>query len=135
MEDVHKRGKLPIVVGGTYHYIEAILLKDYINYERHTDENTNEEADLRKTIEEEKNRQLPIYDILCRVDPVMAEKLHPNDLRKIERSLEVNLMSINPHSEDHPTDWHSTQPNSCRAVGESSRCSHLLESMNSDLTV
>jgi tRNA A37 N6-isopentenylltransferase MiaA len=39
-----------------------------------------------------------LHQQLARVDPVMARRLHPNDTRKISRSLEVFLRTGVPHS-------------------------------------
>jgi tRNA A37 N6-isopentenylltransferase MiaA len=39
-----------------------------------------------------------LHEQLQRVDPIMARRLHPNDTRKISRSLEVFLRTGVPHS-------------------------------------
>ena len=52
-----------------------------------------------------------LYQQLANVDPVMAEKLHPNDTRKIKRSLEVYEKSGITHSE-HIAQQHSQKGSS-----------------------
>ena len=95
IEDIRSRGKLPIVVGGTHYYTQSLLFKDRSSIERSSDE---EEQDLAR---EEIYRRFPIlredseiiYEKLKEVDPVMAQRWHPKDKRKVERSLEIFLLS------------------------------------------
>ncbi|KAI5921392.1 IPP transferase-domain-containing protein [Camillea tinctor] len=93
IKEIRSRGKLPVVVGGTHYYIHSLLfegsLVDGSDFE-------SEEVNYRR---EENNSHFPILDeptdvILGRlreVDPVMAERWHPDDRRKIRRSLEIYL--------------------------------------------
>ena len=81
-DDILARGKLPILVGGTNLYIEALL--------RGTDFAAGD-PELRRRLEEE-------YDALgggemlrklAAKDPERAAKLHPNDRKRIVRALEI----------------------------------------------
>ena len=81
-DDILARGKLPILVGGTNLYIEALL--------RGTDFAAGD-PELRRRLEEE-------YDALgggemlrklAAADPERAAKLHPNDRKRIVRALEI----------------------------------------------
>ncbi|KAG9252177.1 IPP transferase-domain-containing protein [Emericellopsis atlantica] len=89
--EIRDRGNLPIVVGGTAYYVDALLF-----------DNTTLHEDVPQTDE-----PLPILDEptevlfaeLQKVDPVMAERWHPNDRRKILRSLEIYLRTGRPASE------------------------------------
>ncbi|KAL7829484.1 hypothetical protein AOLI_G00303690 [Acnodon oligacanthus] len=81
IEDMHRREKLPVIVGGTNYYIESILWKVLVDTGQ---ENGNDlKAELQKLGGPELHRQL------MEVDPEMAAILHPHDVRKIARSLQV----------------------------------------------
>jgi tRNA dimethylallyltransferase len=90
--DIRARGNLPIVVGGTHYYTNALLFKDITV-------GTDKEADseLNFPILSEPNDV--ILAKLKEVDPVMAARWHPNDHRKIRRSLEIYLQYGRPASE------------------------------------
>jgi tRNA dimethylallyltransferase len=83
IKGIVKRGRVPIVVGGTGLYIRALLYglaeappRDDSIRERH--------EDLRK-----KHGVPYLYDMLKRADPDSAEKIKPNDFVRISRALEV----------------------------------------------
>ena len=80
------RGNLPILVGGTGLYIKA-LLEDYQFSE------VEEKPELRQKLEtfafEQGNDKL--FDWLKREDPAAAQRLHPNDVRRVVRALETVL--------------------------------------------
>ncbi len=96
VDDIRSRGRLPIAVGGTHYYIQSLLFKDAL---------ANAGSDILTTEEQEK--KWPILganaaDMLAelqRIDPVMAQRWHPNDTRKIRRSLEIYLSSGRKASE------------------------------------
>lgn len=82
MEDIWQRGKTPIVVGGTLYYVQALIWKAL----------ADEQASFKrpKTMDKEEEEEgESAYDRLKRLDPERASQLHPNDSRKIERSLEL----------------------------------------------
>ncbi len=86
IDDVLKRGKTPVLCGGTGQYISA--LRDGINFEG--DPKADEEADsLYK--EFEANGIDGIYSRLQSVDPLAAQKIHPNNTRRVIRALSVYL--------------------------------------------
>lgn len=85
IDDILARGKLPLLAGGTGLYLQAI------SYEMSLGENG---ADLK--LREELNRiaaqpngPAELHKRLQAVDPATAEKLHPNDIRRVIRSLEI----------------------------------------------
>ncbi|KAL0254558.1 tRNA dimethylallyltransferase, mitochondrial [Diplodia seriata] len=98
IDDIHSRGKLPIIAGGTHYYIQALLFKDSL-----TRSDAQQSEDQPKPPEDgydnNSNEDHPILDeptevILAKlreVDPVMADRWHPNDRRKIQRSLQIWL--------------------------------------------
>lgn len=87
IRDIHGRGKKVFIVGGTGLYIKA-LTRGLV------DSPGGNEA-LREELKEvARNRgNLELYERLSRVDPATAEKLHPNDLVRVIRALEVHEMT------------------------------------------
>lgn len=81
--DIHARGKVPVVVGGTGLYVNALL--DHVAFT---------EADTDLSLREELTKRLeqggvqPLLDELRRVDPERAAQLHENDTKRILRALE-----------------------------------------------
>ncbi len=95
IEEIHSRGKLPILCGGTGLYISA--LTDNIRFDEAIPENPALRQDLRKLAAEKGNEHL--WSMLQEVDPPLAQKLHPNNLGRIIRALEVYRASGCPMSE------------------------------------
>lgn len=84
IDEILGKGKLPIVVGGTGLYIKS--LTDGLNFtETVCDWNYRER--LKNEAEEKGNACL--YERLLKVDPEAAEKIHPNNVRRVIRALEV----------------------------------------------
>ncbi len=82
--DITNRGKLPILVGGTGLYIQSVLY-DYQFPE------TTANPDIRLKLEEriEKEGSDAVYQTLVEIDPIAAEKIHPNNTKRVIRALEV----------------------------------------------
>lgn len=84
VDDVLARGKLPIVAGGTGLYIDSLL-------SGRTFAPFSPDSALRGELErelEEKGGQA-MLEALAQVDPEAAQRLHPNDHKRIVRALEV----------------------------------------------
>ncbi len=83
IEDIHARGRLPIVVGGTGLWIRALV--------RGLVDAPPVDPALRKRLEAEAEAQgtSALHARLAAVDPLTAEAVHPNDLLRIVRALEV----------------------------------------------
>jgi tRNA dimethylallyltransferase len=81
--DIHQRQKLPLVVGGTGFYLQALVsgLLDVPG----PDEALRE----RLRLEEEQQGPGSLFKRLQQLDPVMAERLQPRDQVRIIRALEV----------------------------------------------
>lgn len=84
IDDILRRGKLPILVGGSGLYIQAVLY-NYNFSEQRRDESFTKQ--MEEMIEQEGPDQL--YARLKEVDPVQASKVHPNNHRRLIRALEV----------------------------------------------
>ncbi|XP_054911869.1 tRNA dimethylallyltransferase isoform X2 [Poeciliopsis prolifica] len=95
--DMHSRNKLPIVVGGTNYYIESLLWKVLLDT---GEDELHDGADggQSKKMELEKLGGEELHERLAEVDPKMAAMLHPNDKRKIARSLQIHNDTGVPHS-------------------------------------
>jgi len=93
IREIRSRGKLPIVVGGTHYYINGLLFENTL-----VDDHGTPSDDIPKQAEDGRS-SFPILNAsteevlrkLREVDPVMADRWHPNDRRKIQRSLEIYL--------------------------------------------
>lgn len=90
---LHQSGHLPLVIGGTGLYIRTLL--------RGLCPGPPADWSLRQQMAEEAKRHGPqyLFNKLQRVDPVMAQRLHPNDQPKIQRALEVYALSGKPFSQ------------------------------------
>ena len=84
IEDILRRGRLPILVGGTGMYLRALSLP--LSYG-----GTAENAALRARYEEMARTEgnAAVHAALQKADPETAKRLHPNDLRRVIRALEV----------------------------------------------
>lgn len=81
--DVFKRGKIPILMGGSGLYISSIINPLFIGPAK--------DIEYRETLEEDAKMHGKeyLYDKLSKIDPASASKIEPNDLRRIIRALEV----------------------------------------------
>lgn len=77
IEEISKKGKLPIVVGGTGLYIKA-LLEDYDFSQENKKENNYDQYT---------NEQL--HAMLENVDKKSSEAIHPNNRKRVIRALEI----------------------------------------------
>ena len=84
IDDLISKGKVPIICGGTGFYINSILYD--LSYGKGR-ENIAAREKYKKLAEEKGNNY--VYEILREVDPVSAEKLHFNDLKRVIRALEI----------------------------------------------
>ncbi|MFW5984968.1 MAG: tRNA (adenosine(37)-N6)-dimethylallyltransferase MiaA [Halanaerobiaceae bacterium] len=78
------RDHLPVMVGGTGLYIRAVT-EGFMLPEMEKDKQLRER--LQKKAKNEGNKA--VHSKLAEVDPQLAEKLHPNDLRRVIRGLEI----------------------------------------------
>lgn len=98
VEEIHARGKIPILVGGTHYYTQALLFKDDII-----------EGPPMDVARQEWEKTWPILgasteemiEELRKVDPIMAQRWHPKERRRIKRSLEIYLTTGKRASETY----------------------------------
>jgi len=94
IDDIRARGGVPVVVGGTHLYIKALLEGLF--------EGPGADPDLRRRLSEEPPDRLRAR--LEEADPEAASRIHPNDLRRTIRALEVHAATGRPLSE-HQRQW------------------------------
>ncbi|HHY60699.1 MAG TPA: tRNA (adenosine(37)-N6)-dimethylallyltransferase MiaA [Clostridia bacterium] len=92
--EIAARGKIPMLVGGTGLYIEGVI--DPYQFSP-----LAFDADLRQKLTDEARRlgKAYLHRQLAEVDPVSASKIHPNDLKRVIRALEVYYLTGVPISQ------------------------------------
>ncbi len=93
IEEIAGRGRLPLLVGGTMLYFNALL--------RGLAELPAADPELRREIDREAERRgwRHLHRELARVDPEAAARVHPNDPQRIQRALEVYRLTGIPLTE------------------------------------
>jgi len=93
IETIRARGRLPILVGGTMLYFNALI--------RGIARLPTADPDIRRAIDADAAvRGWPaVHTELLAVDPMAAAKIHPNDAQRIQRALEVYRATGRPISE------------------------------------
>lgn len=84
IEEILKKGKVPIIVGGTGLYIDALIYE--IEYK-----NIKINEDYRKELEKIKEKEglETLYKKALEIDPEAMKKISPNDYKRITRILEI----------------------------------------------
>jgi len=110
IHDIHARGKLPLLVGGTMLYFKALF--DGL------DDMPKADAQVRATLEAEAQAKgwPALHAELARVDPVTAARLAPGDSQRIQRALEVFRVSGRPLSSFHTTKTIAAGADAARAT-------------------
>ena len=94
MDEIYARGHIPVIVGGTGFYIQAVL------YDIHFDENDDDKS-YRTYLEQlaEKHGNLYLHQMLEKVDPASAVAIHYNNRKRVIRALEFYKETGIPISE------------------------------------
>lgn len=107
VEDVERRRRIPLFVGGTALYLQSLLYGLF--------EGPEARPDIRDRL-----RALPgeeLHRRLAEIDPKAAAKIHPNDLRRLVRALEIHEVTGRAPSELR-REWEREQPaRAARLVG------------------
>lgn len=107
IDSIISRKHLPIIVGGTNYYVQALVssyLVDDVMEDGDEDlktsqgqfsvcSNAGSANDLHKRCNDEVRNASNPFDQLKEIDPVAANRLHPNDGRKINRYLDIFKMT------------------------------------------
>jgi tRNA dimethylallyltransferase len=95
MTDIRARGRIPLLVGGTMLYFKA--LKDGLDELPAADPALRAELDARAA----RDGWPTLHRQLAELDPASAARLQPNDAQRIQRALEICLLSGQPMSTLH----------------------------------
>lgn len=87
MKEIYERGHIPIVVGGTGFYIQALLYD--IDFTEEEDD-TSIRKELESLVNEKGGPYL--HELLQKVDPESARQIHANNLKRVIRALEYYRM-------------------------------------------
>lgn len=105
LKEIYSNGQIPIVVGGTGFYIQALLYDiDFTSQ--------NEDVALREQYAEiarEKGAHF-LHERLRTVDPVSAEIIHENNVKRVIRALEFYEKTGTPISEHNEQERHKESP-------------------------
>lgn len=124
IEEIYARGNQILVVGGTALYIKGLSQGMF--------EGPGHDPEIRKQLRERAEREglQVLHDELRGIDPEAAERIHPNDYRRIERALEVFKIGGVPISKLQ-TQWASEPTRfDCRFVGLRRELSDLNRRIN-----
>ena len=105
LNEIYREGKIPVIVGGTGFYIQALLYD--VNF---SEQNTNTE--YRKELEylaEEKGAEY-LHKMLKEVDAASAEAIHANNRKRVIRALEFYHLTGTKISEHNETEKQKTSP-------------------------
>jgi tRNA dimethylallyltransferase len=92
LEEISTRGRLPVVAGGTGFYLRALIDGLFPGPQR-------DQALRDRLAARERRKSGSLHRLLCRFDPGAAGRIHPRDLPKVTRALEVCLLTRRPVTE------------------------------------
>lgn len=93
ISSIHERNKIPILVGGTGFYIQAVLYD--IDFEENESDTSYREELERLALTKGSDY---LHGLLAKVDPNSAKAIHPNNIKRIIRALEYIKLTGNPIS-------------------------------------
>jgi len=93
LNEIARRGRLPIVTGGTGLYLRALTEGLFAGPERQT------ELRARLQLILQRHAEGWLHRLLSRLDPASAKRIHSNDTPKLIRAIEVCLAARRPFSE------------------------------------
>ncbi|HAD20283.1 MAG TPA: tRNA (adenosine(37)-N6)-dimethylallyltransferase MiaA [Lachnospiraceae bacterium] len=102
---IRASGRLPILTGGTGFYIQALLYDiDFTSQE--------EDRGFREAMEQKARDEGPhaLHEMLRQVDPVSAEKIHANNIKRTIRALEFYRSTGRPISEHNAEERQKESP-------------------------
>ena len=91
LAEIRGRGRVPVIAGGTGFYLRALL-------EGLAEAPPRDDALRARLLERETKKQGSLHRILRRLDPATAARIHPNDVHKTVRALEICLKARRPAS-------------------------------------
>lgn len=104
IEEIYNRNKLPIIVGGTGLYVRSVI--DDYNF------NTpSRDKQLRQYLKEMelKRGKIWLHQQLEEIDPAAAKKIHPNNVRRVVRALEICKLTGKRFSDLQQANYQNTK--------------------------
>jgi tRNA dimethylallyltransferase len=92
LDEISQRGHLPVLAGGTGFYLRALVDGLFPGPQRN-------QALRERLAARERRREGSLHRLLLRFDPPAAARIHPRDLPKVIRALEVCLLTRRPVTE------------------------------------
>ena len=83
MQEIRAQGKIPLLVGGTMLYYKALL--EGLSPLPSADEKVRSEIEAKAAL----IGWAGLHQELCKIDPISAQRINPNDSQRINRALEV----------------------------------------------
>jgi tRNA dimethylallyltransferase len=99
LKQITERGRLPILCGGTGFYLRSLMRVMSLAEAGRSDAVRDELAAFKEQFGSE-----ALHARLAAVDPQAAQRLHPNDVFRVTRALEVQIVTGVPLSEHHRRD-------------------------------
>lgn len=105
IREIYERGNIPILVGGTGFYIQAVL--NDIDF---TDNGSD--TSYREMLQEKADQEGPeiLHEMLRQVDPASADAIHANNVRRVIRALEFYHETGQKISEHNEAERQRTSP-------------------------
>ncbi len=104
IQDIHRREKVPIIVGGTNYYIERIMFLQLDSPDKESSGKHFQSSVVRETESsppvgtilpnEEIPKSFNKHETLKQIDPDKALLIHPGDTRRVEKALEIALSQV-----------------------------------------
>lgn len=95
IQDIQQRGKVPLLVGGTGQYVTAVVEGWTIP---EVPPNPTLRAELEAFANQSDESRLTLYERLRSVDPESTQNIHPNNIRRMIRAIEVHYETGIPFS-------------------------------------
>lgn len=111
LEEVRRRGKLPILTAGTGLYLRALLLGLADAPER------SEELRERLRAKEKLRGPEYLHRALARLDPAAAARIAPRDTQKVIRAVEMRVLAGKPVGEIHRGGRHGLEGYDIQKIG------------------
>lgn len=105
LDEIYENGQIPIIVGGTGFYIQA-LLYDIDFCEQDADENFREEMQVFA----DNYGAEALHEKLKEIDPVSYETIHANNVKRVIRALEYYHLSGKPISKHNEEEKQKQSP-------------------------
>ena len=112
ISEITRKGRIPLLVGGAGLYIQAVI----DSYQFTEQKNVLPYRRKLFALAEEKGEDY-LYQLLCNIDPVSAEKIHPHDQKRVCRALEYYHLTGKTISENRKAAEHKESLYNLALVG------------------